>query len=189
MRDSARLYFLVFLAIGSASPVFAQEQGISFFAFAGKGASGGNWKLRGAYTAGTEFPINSGFSIPISVNYLEFPRYVYSGGVPEISLGTKTDISIAAHVKYSPAWLVSPSLAGGVGVAFQNEPEIVRPSVAGSMTAIPARTGVALYYSFKLGVEIFILKKLAIGANFGVAGGPNLYSDNFSGQAGIRFWL
>lgn len=189
MRRYLAAAVIAFLSIGAMDRLYAQENRTSLFLYAGKGVSGGEWGLRDVFTCGVEFPTDRGFSVPISVNFLEYPHYTYGGLDRVISHGTKSEISIAPHVKFTASWFISPYIACGIGFAYVKEGEVVRRSLSGTTRVIQPQSGLAIFASVKPGFEILIVRHLAIGVSLGIAVGTDRYSDNFSGQAGIRLWL
>jgi hypothetical protein len=189
MRNKLRICIAGMLILSLGGSVAGQAKDKSFFVYVGKGTSGGGWGLRYTVSAGVEFPTDTGFSIPVYLNYFEYPYYTNPGNDWVVSHGVKSEISVAFLLKYSAPWLVSPYVAGGLGPAVIREGQVVLQSRIGTTTVIPSQTGLALFACFKVGVEIHILRELAVGANVGIAIGTDLYSDNLSGQAGIRFHL
>ena len=163
---------------------------MSYFVSAGKGLSLGEWGLRYTVAAGVESPMGSGFSIASSLNYLEYPFYDYPGLSRVVSHGTKSEISIASFVKLSAPWSVAPYLALGLGLARLREGEVVKQPMSGGIWVTPPKTLLAVYAGIKTGVEVSVLEDLVISANLAIGVGLSyLYSDNFSGQLGIRCWL
>jgi hypothetical protein len=47
----------------------------------------------------------------------------------------------------------------------------------------------AFFASLKGGIEITVCADLILSANLAVGVGSYLYSDNFSGLIGVRFWI
>ena len=189
MTNILRTCSLALLVLASASPVRSQEKGMSYFLSAGKGLSVGEWGLRYVVSAGVESPLGSGFSISSSLNYLEFPYYDYPGLSRVVSHGSKSDVSIAALVKLSAPWSVSPFIATGLGLAVIRQGEVVKQPMAGGTWVTPAQTRMAFFVGLKGGIEITVLDDLIVSANLAVGVGSYLYSDNFSGLIGVRFWI
>lgn len=190
LTNNIRTHYIAALLFATLNTALSQQKGISYFITAGKGFSAGEWGLRYVLTAGLEFPLDCGFSLSTSLNYLEFPFYTYGGLDRVLSHGTKSDISVAALLKLSPKWPIAPYIAGGLGLARLVEGEVVHRDLSGAVLVFPSRTGVASFASIKTGVEISILQDLvaSVGLGCGIGLGSDLYSTNFNGQVGIRFW-
>jgi hypothetical protein len=187
--NRVKSYIVAVLLLASLSPVFPQEKGISYFVSAGKGVSPGGWGLRYAAAAGIESNSDRVFSVSACLNVLEYPFYNYGGLGHVVSHGTKSEISSAFLLKVAAPWPVAPYIAGGLGLAWIREGEVVMELLGGYTSVTPPRDGLVSFGCLKTGVEIYIFKKCAVGGHLVMALGSGLYTSNFSGQVGIRFWL
>jgi hypothetical protein len=179
-------FVLILICFGTA---FSQDQSSTYFISAGKGLSFPDWKLRYIGSAGIELPLEVGFSISASLNYLEFPAYENKGNDRVISNSTKSEISVAVLLKLSPPWTVAPYIAGGFGFARESSGQVVMSTMTENTRVVAAQDGLALFASIKMGVEIAIFRKFIVGANLFLGIGSELYSDNIGSQFSIRFGI
>ena len=188
MQKRARIFIGTLLLLASLGPLLSQEKGISYLVTAGKGGSTGDWGLRYTLAAGIELPLDGGYSLTSSLNYLEYPFYNYGGLARILSHGTKSEISVVGLLKLSAPWSVAPYIAAGLGFAAIKEGEVVKQPLYGGYLVTPSRGRLAFFASKKTGVEIYVLQTLAVGAHLTINIGTYQYSSNFSAQVGIRFW-
>ena len=184
-----RMIVLLISLLISLNVAFTQERHLSYFIAVGNGLALGDWGLGYVVNAGLEFPMNDAISMTPSLSYMKFTDYTYSGIDTPVSHGTKSAISLDAEIKFRPRWTIAPFVAGGLGLAWIDQGDAVHRLLSGSLWQPPPKSGIRSFGVVRLGVEVFILKKIAVSAVLSGAtslASDILYQTMFTGQLGLR---